>query len=69
MTQKERDLWAEYKYNKGEYLKQDIVQLQQTLRYRNIDIIDCIELALAIERLNTFNQVCKAVDMFMKWGV
>ena len=66
MTQKERDLWAEYKYNKGEYLKQDIVQLQQTLRYRNIDIIDCIELALAIERLNTFNQVCKAVDMFMK---
>lgn len=67
-TQKQRDLWNEYKYNRGEYLKQDIMQLQQNIRYRDIDIVDCIELALAIERLNTFNQVCKSVEVFLKLG-
>lgn len=67
-TQKQKDLWNEYKYNRGEYLRQDIKQLQQNIRYRDIDIVDCIELALAIERLNTFNQVCKSVEVFLKLG-
>ena len=67
-TQKQRDLWAEYKYNRGEYLKQDIEQLQQNLRYRRVDIVDCIEMALAIERYNTFIQVCKSVEVFLKLG-
>lgn len=67
-TQKQKDLWNEYKYNRGEYLRQDIRQLQQNIRYRDVDIIDCIELALALERLNTFNQVCKSVEVFLKLG-
>lgn len=67
-TQKQKDLWNEYKYNRGEYLRQDIRQLQQNIRYRDIDVVDCIELALALERLNTFNQVCKSVEVFLKLG-
>lgn len=67
-TQKQKDLWNEYKYNRGEYLRQDIRQLQQNIRYRDIDVVDCVELALALERLNTFNQVCKSVEVFLKLG-
>lgn len=67
-TQKQKDLWNEYKYNRGEYLRQDIRQLQQNIRYRDVDVVDCIELALALERLNTFNQVCKSVEVFLKLG-
>ena len=64
-TQKQRDLWYEYKYNKEEFLKEDVRQLQQTIRYRNIDVVDCIELALAIERLNTFQKVCKSIEIIL----
>lgn len=67
-TQKEKDLFYEYKYNKGEYLKQDIRQLQQQLRYRDIDVVDCIEMILALERLNSFNQVCKTMEIIFKVG-
>ena len=64
-TQKQKDLWFEYKYNKTEYLKDDVRQLQQNIRYRDIDIVDCIELALAIERLNTFQKVCKSIEIIL----
>lgn len=67
-TQKEKDLFYEYKYNKSEYLKQDIRQLQQQLRYRDIDVVDCIEMILALERLNSFNQVCKTMEIIFKVG-
>lgn len=67
-SQKQRDLWAEYCYNKREFLVADIRQLQQNIRYRDIDVVDCIELILAIERLNTFERVCKSVEMIFKVG-
>lgn len=67
-TQKQKDLWFEYKYNKAEHLKQDIRQLQTNVRYRDIDVIDCIELILAIERYNSFKQVVKSVEMVFKLG-
>lgn len=54
-TQKQRDLWACYKYNNRIYLKDDINTLQFNLRNRDVGVVDCLELALALERLSAFN--------------
>lgn len=54
-TQKQRDLWLSYIYNNRIYLQQDINQLQDNLRCRAVGVVDCFELALALERLNAFN--------------
>lgn len=62
LTNKQRSLYESYKYNNREHLLNDVRTLQQNLRYRNIDVVDCLELALAIERLNQFENVCKSVD-------
>lgn len=54
-TQKQRELWLSYVYNNRIYLQQDINQLQDNLRCRTVGVVDCLELALALERLNAFN--------------
>ena len=65
-TRKQLTLWEEYKLNKRDFLIHDVQQLQTNLRYRNIDVVDCLEMALAIDRLNTFEQVVKTVDFLFK---
>ena len=52
MRQKEIDLLYQYLWNRFTYLEQDVQQLQQNVRYRHIDAVDC----LALERLNAFKQ-------------
>lgn len=56
MRQKEIDLLYQYLWNRFTYLEQDVQQLQQNVRYRHIDAVDCLELCLALERLNAFKQ-------------
>lgn len=56
MRQKEIDLLYQYLWNRFTYLEQDVQQLQQAVRYRHIDAVDCLELCLALERLNAFKQ-------------
>lgn len=68
-TQKERDLWESFKYNRAEHLRQDMRQLQQNLRYRDIDAVDCIELALASQRVVDFEEFCRSVDYIFRLGV
>ena len=54
MKNKEVELLWRYILNNLTAMEQEVQQLQQNLRYRKIDTVDCHELALAIERLNTF---------------
>ena len=65
-TQKERDLWMCYVVNHRQHLKNEIRELQATLRYRDIDPIDCLELMLALERLNCFNEYVKHTTEIFK---
>lgn len=44
-------------YNQQEHLEQDIKQLQENLRYRQISQVDCLELIIAEERLKMFVEV------------
>jgi hypothetical protein len=52
VTQKE--IFYQYLLNKRDSLEIDLQRLQQQIRYRNVDVIDCLELILAMERLNSF---------------
>ena len=63
LTIKQRELYASYVYNHRSQLIEEIRQQQRNLRYRNIDAIDCIELALAVERLNSFDDFVKCVNV------
>lgn len=53
VTQKE--VFFQYLLHERDRLEHEVIQLQQNLRFRkNIDALDCFELALAMERLNAF---------------
>lgn len=52
VTQKE--IFFQWLINERERLENDVLRLRQTIRYRNIDVVDCYELALAMERLTAF---------------
>ena len=57
MRQKEIEMLYQYLWNRYIYLEQDVQQLQQNVRYRRIDAVDCLELCLALERLQEFKQL------------
>ena len=65
-TLKQRELWFCYVVNHRQHLENDIKQLQTNLRYRKVDAVDCLELALAIERLNCFNEYCRHTKEIFK---
>ena len=52
VTQKE--IFFQYLLNERDRLEAEVAQLQQNLRMRRVDAIDCLELALAEERLSAF---------------
>lgn len=61
MRQKEVEVLYAYFINYQTILEGDVNQLRQNVRYRNIDTVDCLELALALERLAAFKEFSKNV--------
>ena len=61
MTEHERILIYSYIYNNVQLLENEVQQLQSNLRYRRIDTVDCFELALALQRLETFREVTEHI--------
>lgn len=66
MRQNEKDLLCKYIYNNSIRLEDNVRQLQNNLRYRRIDTIDCIELMLARQELETFHEVTKHIRILLK---
>lgn len=64
MTQKE--LLLAYFYNNRCRLEDEVKQLQTNIRFRKVDISDCVELACAIQRLETFSEVTRHVIAILK---
>ena len=56
MRQKEIEMLYLYLWNRYIYLEHDVQQLQQNVRFRRIDAVDCLELCLALERFQAFKQ-------------
>lgn len=52
---KKYDILRSYIYCERCRLEADITQLQNNIRYRRISSVDCLELIIAQERLNAFN--------------
>ena len=66
MTQKELHLLLAYIYNNRCQLEEEVRQLQTNVRFRRIDIADCVELACAIQRLETFKEVTGHILTLLK---
>ncbi len=49
-------------------LEYEVKQLQNNVRFRNIDVADCVELACAIQRLETFNEVTGHIRILLNLG-
>lgn len=66
MRQNEKDILTMYIYNNTIRLENNVKQLQANLRFRNIDTVDCIELMLAKQELDTFKEVTKHIRILLK---
>ncbi len=67
MTQKE--ILMTYIINNRDRLQEDVRELQQRVRYREVDAVDCLELSLAIERMNAFEDFSRSVIEIMRLSV
>lgn len=66
MRQKEIENLMEYIIFEMTRLEQDVQKLQQTLRYKRVDVVDCMELMLALERLVSFKNFSSNVIHLLK---
>ena len=63
---KQKEILTAYFINNRDKLEEDVRQLQQRVRYRNIDAVDCLELSLAIERLIAFDDFVKSTKSILR---
>lgn len=68
MNQKESTLIYSYIYRNKQRLEYEVSILQNNIRFRKVDIADCMELACALQRLETFNEVTKHIRLLLKLG-
>ena len=66
MTQQEIHLICSYIYNNRVQLEQEVRQLQNNIRFRNIDVADCVELICALQRLESFKEVTDHIMILLK---
>lgn len=66
---KQKEIFMAYIQNNRTRLQEDVRQLQQRLRYRDCDAVDCLELSLAIERLTCFEDFAKSAIAILKLSV
>jgi hypothetical protein len=57
MNEKQKAALIQYILAKNDRLDSDIEQLQQHIRYRDIDPVDCLEMLLAAERKIFFKAI------------
>lgn len=65
MTEKEREILKAWLLNEDIRIDSEIVELKSRLRYWKIDIVDCIELALLINRYEDFKQFSNVVNRLL----
>lgn len=68
MNQDELSRVYSYIFNNQLKLEDNVKQLQANIRYRKIDILDCIELACALQELETFKEVTKDIRILLNLG-
>ncbi len=66
MTQKELTLLCSYIYNNRVQLEHEVLQLQNNIRFRKIDVADCVEMICALQRLETFKETTNHIMILLK---
>ncbi len=59
-------LLCSYIYNNRVELEHEVRQLQNNIRFRKIDVADCMELICALQRLETFKEVTSQIMLLLK---
>lgn len=65
---KKTELLMEYFYNERCRIEDEIAVLQENVRYRRISTIDCLELIIAKEKLNAFNEFTTVTKHILNLG-
>lgn len=66
MRQSEVDLLCTYIYNNYCRLESNVKTLQNNVRFRRVDVADCMELICAIQEFETFKEVTKHIRILLK---
>ena len=66
MRQSEKDLLAAYIYNNYVRLEDQLNTLQNNIRFRKIDVVDCVELLCAKQEFETFKEVTRHIRILLK---
>lgn len=66
MRRTEREALGEYLLNKLIWLENDLTRCRDTVRYRDADEVDCMELMIARIRLHTFKEVSHEIANILK---
>lgn len=62
-----KQLFLAYMYNQMSRLEQEVQEQTSRVRYRRVDTVDCLELIIAIERLNTFKEFASNALTLLKF--
>ena len=66
LRQSEKDIISEYLYNNYCRLEERCQTLQNNLRFRRVDMVDCIELACALQEFETFKEISGHIRILLK---
>ena len=66
MRQTEKDLLTAYIYNNYVRLEDQLTTLQNNLRFRKVDVVDCVELLCAKQEFDTFKEVTGHIRLLLK---
>lgn len=66
MRQSEKDLISMYIYNNYVRLESQLNQLQNNIRFRKVDIADCMEYICAKQEFDTFKEVTTHIRILLK---
>lgn len=62
MTEKEKRILQSYLVNEDARLSDMVQELQARILYRRVDVVDCIELACAINHYDSFREFRRIID-------
>lgn len=66
MTQSEKDLLAAYIYNNYVRLEDNLITFQNNIRFRKVDVADCMEYICALQEFETFKEITSHIKLLLK---
>lgn len=68
MNRNELTLLYSYIYNNRVRMEEEVRQLQNNIRFRNISVADCVEMICAIQQLETFKDTTEHIRLLLNLG-